>query len=80
MSKDMQYLYGSKKYFMYYLTNTVKVFLIYRIKNMFSKKDKVSISIMEPIQFGRNADILLDAYKELVNENEAYKKQTEFIM
>jgi hypothetical protein len=79
MSKDMQYLYGSKKYFMYYLTNTVKVFLIYRIKNMFSKKDKVSI-LMEPIQFGRNADILLDAYKELVNENEAIKNKLSLFM
>jgi len=30
--------------------------------------------------FGRNADIVLDAYEELITENETYKENTEFIM
>ena len=38
------------------------------------------ISYHGAIQFGRNVHVLLDAYRELVQSNELYKKHTEFIL
>jgi hypothetical protein len=81
MSKDMQYLYGSTKIF-YVLPHqySESVFDLSDKEYVLKKTKKVAISYHGAIQFGRNADILLDAYQELVNENVDYKELTEFIM
>lgn len=81
MSKDMQYLYGSTKIF-YVLPHqySESVFDLSEKEHVLKKTKKVTISYHGAIQFGRNADILLDAYQELVNENVDYKELTEFIM
>ncbi|OYU80797.1 MAG: hypothetical protein CFE23_07460 [Flavobacterium sp. BFFFF1] len=81
MSDDLQFLYGSKKKF-HTLPHQFceKVFDLSNNSQVVKKNKKVTISYHGAIQFGRNADCLLDAYKELVNENEYYRENTEFIL
>ena len=81
MSSDMQYLYGSKKKF-YTLPHqfSSEAFDLSDKRNMLKKTKKVTISYHGAIQFGRNADNLLDAYQELICENSNYKDNTEFIL
>jgi hypothetical protein len=81
LSDDLQYLYGTRKKFQAMPHQySESVFDLSDKKYVVKKTKKVTISYHGAIQFGRNANILLDAYKELVNENVAYKEQTEFIM
>jgi hypothetical protein len=81
MSRDMQYLYGSKKKF-----DTLphqyaeKVFDLSDTSQVLKKNKRVTISYHGAIQFGRDIDILLDAYKELVSSNDSYKENTELIL
>jgi hypothetical protein len=81
MSNDLQYLYASKKTF-YTLPHQYDegVFDLSDKECVLKKTKKVTISYHGAIMFGRNADIVLDAYKELVKKNETYKEYTEFIM
>lgn len=81
MSNDLQYLYASKKTF-YTLPHQYdeSVFDLNDKEFVLKKTKKVTISYHGAIMFGRNADIVLDAYEELINENETYKENTEFIM
>jgi hypothetical protein len=81
MSKDMQYLYGSRKFF-FTLPHQYceQVFDFSDNKDVIKKKKKVVLSYHGAIQFGRNIDILLDAYKELLEGSELYRKDTDFIL
>lgn len=81
MSEDIQYLYGSRKK-IHHLPHqyAASVFDLSDVDNVLKKNKKVTISYHGAIQFGRNADILLDAYQELVESNAAYKENTEFIL
>lgn len=81
MSSDMQYLYGSKKKF-YTLPHqfSPEAFDFSDKRNMLKKTKKVTISYHGAIQFGRNADNLLDAYKDLLAENKFLRENTEFIL
>lgn len=81
MSQDMQYLYGSKKFF-YTLPHQYceQVFDFSDNKEVLKKKKKVVLSYHGAIQFGRNVDSLLDAYQELVESNEFYRENTDFIL
>ena len=81
MSNDLQYLYASKKTF-YTLPHQYdeSVFDLNDKEFVLKKTKKVTISYHGAIMFGRNADIVLDGYEELINENETYKENTEFIM
>jgi len=81
MSNDLQYLYASKKPF-YTLPHQYDegVFDLSDKEGVLKKTKKVTISYHGAIMFGRNADIVLDTYKELVNENPIFKNHTEFIM
>ena len=81
MSKDMQYLYGSKKFF-YTLPHQYceQVFDFSDNKDVLKKKKKIVLSYHGAIQFGRKIDNLLDAYKELVEDNELYRENTDFIL
>jgi len=81
MSRDLEHLYISRKQF-YTLPHQYdpNVFDLSDKEHILKKTKKVAISYHGAIMFGRNADIILDAYKELINENEIYKEHTEFIM
>jgi hypothetical protein len=81
LSDDLQYLFGTRKKF-HALPHqySESVFDLSDKEYVVKKTKKVTISYHGAIQFGRNADILLDAYQDLINENVAYKEQTEFIM
>ncbi len=50
------------------------------VSTVLKKNKRITISYHGAIQFGRNADILLDAYQELVNSNFLYKENTEFVL
>ena len=81
MSQDMQFLYGSRKQFYtlphQYIEN---VFDLNDKSQVIQKLKKVTITYHGAIQFGRNIDILLDCYKELIEENSNYKENTEFVL
>ncbi|SHG06955.1 hypothetical protein SAMN05444396_104143 [Flavobacterium segetis] len=81
LARDMQYLYGSQKKF-YALPHqyTEKVFDLSDTSQILKKNKKVTISYHGAIQFGRNIDILLDSYEELVNSNQIYQEQSEFVV
>lgn len=81
MSHDLQHLYAAKKKF-YTLPHQYDETVFDLSDKVFVRKKtkKISISYHGAIMFGRNADIVLDAFQELVNENEIYKQHTEFIM
>lgn len=81
MSNDLEFLYGSRKKF-YTLPHQfdASVFDFSDRKYMINKKKKVTISHHGAIMFGRNVDILLDAYKELIEENRIYRDETEFVL
>ena len=68
MSKDMQYLYSES------------VFDLSDVDKVLKKSKKITISYQGAIQFGRNIEILLDAYQELVENNAIYKEETEFVL
>lgn len=81
MSHDLQNLYASRKPF-YTLPHQydARVFDLSDQGQVLKKNKKITISYHGAIMFGRNADILLDAYQELVETNEEYQNHTEFIM
>jgi len=81
MSEDMQYLYGSRKKF-HTLPHQYNesVFDLSDVSDVLKKRKKITISYHGAIQFGRNADVLLDAYQELVERNSMYKENTEFVL
>ena len=81
MSRDMEYLYGTRKKF-YTLPHQYceSVFDLTDNSQVLQKNKKVIISYHGAIQFGRNVEILLDAYQELVQNNSAYKEDTEFVL
>lgn len=81
LSKDLQFLYGTKKRF-YTLPHQYdeSVFDFEDRSKVFQKKKKATISYQGALQFGRNIEVLLDCYSELINKNEYYKENTEFIL
>ena len=81
LSQDMQYLYGSiKKFHTMPHQYDETVFDLSDSSKVFKKNKKITISYHGAIQFGRNIDILLDAYQELVENNNNYKENTEFVL
>jgi hypothetical protein len=82
LSNDIGYLYGSRKK-VYVLPHQYSetVFDFSKAKTgKLEDNKKIMISYHGAIQFGRNIDILLDAYKELVESNILYKQNTEFVL
>lgn len=81
LAQDMQFLYGSRKQF-YTLPHQYveNVFDLNDKSQVIQKLKKVTITYHGAIQFGRNIDILLDCYKELIENNIGYKENTEFIL
>lgn len=81
MSNDLEFLYGTRKKF-YTLPHQYceDVFDLSDINKVLPKNKKVTISYHGAIQFGRNIEILLDAYKELIENNVLFKENTEFVL
>jgi hypothetical protein len=81
MSEDLQSLYGCRKKF-YNLPHQYdeSVFDLSDVSLVLKKRKKILISYHGAIQFGRNIEILLDAYRELVENNILYKENTEFVL
>ena len=81
MSENLQFLFGSKKRF-YTLPHQYDetVFNFEDISEVFQKSKKVTISYHGALQFGRNIEVLLDCYSELINSNVLYRDNTEFFM
>jgi hypothetical protein len=81
MSQDLEYLYGSKKFF-YTLPHQFcpEVFDFSDTTQVLKKTKKVVISYHGAIQFGRNIENLLDAYCGLLESNELYRENTDFIL
>jgi hypothetical protein len=81
MSEDLQTLYGSRKKF-YNLPHQydASVFDLTDVSSVLKKTKKILISYQGAIQFGRDVEILLDAYQDLVENNILYSENTEFVL
>ena len=81
MSNDLAYLYGNKKKF-YTLPHQYSkdVFDLSDTTSTWKKSKKVLLSYHGAIMFGRNCDVLLDSYANLVNTSTIIKENTEFIL
>lgn len=81
MSQDMQSLYGCQKKF-YHLPHQYdsSVFDLSDVSELVKKKKKILISYHGALQFGRNIEIVLDSYLELIETNTIYKENTEFVI
>lgn len=81
MSEDLQSLYGCRKKF-YNLPHQFheSVFDFSDIGPDFNKNKKILISHHGAMQFGRDIEIVLDAYQELVEENPLIQESTQFVI
>jgi hypothetical protein len=81
MSEDMQSLYGSRKKF-YHLPHQydANVFNLMDVSDVMKKTKKIMISYHGAIMFGRDIEIVLDAYEELLTKNTLYKDNSEFVL
>lgn len=81
MAEDMQYLYGSRKKF-YHLPHQydASVFDLSDVSTVLKKNRKLLISYHGAIMFGRNIEILLEAYIDLIESNANYRENTEFVL
>jgi hypothetical protein len=81
MSEDLQSLYGCRKKF-YHLPHQYdeSVFDLSNVSNVLKKSKKILISYHGAIQFGRDVNVLLDAYQDLVEKNLLYQENTEFVL
>jgi hypothetical protein len=81
MSEDLQSLYGNRKKFNHLPHQyDASVFDLSDVRNVLKKSKKVTISYHGAIMFGRDIEIVLDAYEELVDANPFYKENTEFVL
>ncbi len=81
LSQDMEHLYGSSKKF-HVLPHQYdgETFPLNLTAGIRAKGKPISISYHGAVQLGRNMDILLQAYDELVNEDERIKENSEFVL
>jgi len=81
MSEDLQSLYGCRKKF-YNLPHQFdkSVFDFSDAGAAFKKDKKILISHHGSMQFGRDIEIVLDAYKELVEKNPLVRENTQFVI
>jgi hypothetical protein len=81
MSRDLEFLYGTRKHFFtlphQYSEN---LFNLSKSEKAFKKSKNVTISYHGAIQFGRNIEIVLDAYIHLIESSVEINNQTEFIL
>lgn len=81
LAQDMQFLYGSQKKF-YPLPHQYEntVFVFDDISQVFQKSKNVTITYHGALQFGRNIDIVLEAFNELLSDEEYIKENAEIIL
>lgn len=81
LAQDMQFLYGSQKK-IHSLPHQYdeSVFIFNDTSQVFKKSKKVTISYHGALQFGRNIDIVLEAFSELLNEDIIIKENAEIIL
>lgn len=81
MSKDLQYLYASNKYF-YTLPHqfSLEAFDLSDKSKVRKKSKKIQISYHGALMFGRNIFSIVEAFKQLLNENEWMKEDIEFVL
>lgn len=81
MSRDLEFLYGTRKHF-YTLPHqySEEVFNHQDVQNPFKKSKEVTISYHGALQFGRNIEVVLDAYVRLLENNFKLKNKTEFVL
>lgn len=81
MSHDLKSLYAYKKTF-YTLPHQFDpmIFDVDDTSNIFKKSKKVCISYQGALMFGRNANNLLLAYRQLLEESNIYNDNTELIL
>jgi hypothetical protein len=81
LAEDLQSLYGSRKKF-HALPHQYdgSVFDLMDVSAVLKKTKKIMISYHGAIQFGRDIEVLLDAYEELIATNSLYKDNTEFVL
>ena len=81
LSHDLEFLYGTiKKFYTLPHQYADSVFDLSDTSKVLKKNKKITISYHGAIQFGRNIEILLDAYQELVKSNPVYKEDSEFVL
>lgn len=81
LSSDLELIYGLRNKF-YVLPHQYcsSMFNLSDFSKVRTKEKKVTLSYHGIIQFGRNIEILLDAYKQIIESNELYKENTEFVL
>lgn len=81
MSKDLQYLYASDKYF-YTLPHqfSSEVFDLSDNSKVRKKRKKIQIAYHGSLMFGRNVFVLVEALMQLMNENTWIKNDVEFVL
>ena len=81
MSKDLQYLYASDKYF-YTLPHQFSFigFDLTDKKYVRKKTKKIQISYHGALMFGRNVFTLVEAFKQLLTEHDWMKQDVEFVL
>jgi glycosyltransferase involved in cell wall biosynthesis len=77
LSKDLSFLYKSDKFQVLPHQYSNSVFNLPEKRKKTNKNKKVIISYHGSVQFGRNLDILLDAFSELISENLSFKSDVE---
>ena len=80
LSKDLQVIYGNQKKF-YTLSHQYDrtAFNLSDISLIRKKEKNISISYHGGLQFGRNIDILLDAFVDLCIENQYFSNNVEIV-
>lgn len=80
LTHDLQFLYGSAKKFHtlphQYFSNAFNLSDVSQVRK---KQKNISISYHGGLQFGRNIDILLDAFVELIKEDNYIKENVELV-
>lgn len=81
LSKDLQLIYGNQKKF-YALPHQYneQVFDLSKVTQVRKKQKPISISYHGGLQFGRNIDILIDAYVELIKKDKLILEQSELVL
>ncbi|UZH55637.1 hypothetical protein JRG66_01710 [Salinimicrobium tongyeongense] len=81
LSEDLEFFYGSRKKF-YTLPHQFApaVFANSAITKKNGNREKVVVTYQGAVQMGRNLDILLDAYLELLNRKGGFRDTTQFLL
>ncbi|MFV8279927.1 hypothetical protein ACNKXS_00205 [Christiangramia marina] len=81
LSADMEFLYGGEKHF-YTIPHQYeeKIFNLSNNKKIFKKEKKLTLAYHGALQYGRNVEVLLDIYQELVRQSSLIAEKSEFVL